>query len=138
MTVTPLRNQAVSAWVAAQARLTAAVARLPAPRLQAHLATAERVLLTRGPSTRWADYIAAIAVIAQRQADVSTTTAGRAHHLEAATAAYELLEQARDTHGVLPSPQAVAELHGSPRYSGSPDFPSSPSSSGVRNSSTSS
>ena len=113
MTVVQLPTLSRSQWTLAEWELADAVERTGHPRLEEHLTWADRFLADApAPNQIWANRIAAIAVIADRRADVAPTRPRRAIYLDAADAAHRLLDLAYRVHGAVPDETAQVVLAG--------------------------
>ena len=113
MTVVQLPTMRRSQWATAESELADAVEETGHPRLEEHLAWADRFLAdSPAPDQIWANRIAAIAVIADRRADVAPTQDRRAVYIDTADAAHRMLDLVYRIHGVLPDEVAQAILAG--------------------------
>lgn len=111
MTVTVLPTRTTAQWGAAVEALDQAVPVADHPLVTEHAITAEQMLLDAGqPTKSWANRIAAIAVIAERRADVAPSIDRRIAYLDLAAAAAALLLLAHDLHAVRPDDAALSVL----------------------------
>jgi hypothetical protein len=111
MTVTVLPTRSTAQWGTAVQALGRAIPVADHPLVTEHGTTADRMLLDAGHPTRaWANRIAAIAVIAERRADVAPTIERRIAYLDLASAAAALLLLAHDLHAVRPDDAALSAL----------------------------
>lgn len=111
MTVKTLPTRTSTQWFAAQQALRTALPVADHALLTEHARMADAFLAECGhPTLIWANRIAAIAVVAQRRADVAPTSARRIAYLDVAAAATALLALADHIHGVQPDDAAMAIL----------------------------
>ena len=111
MTVIALPTRTTAQWAAAEDALREAASLADHPLASEHVDTAEQMLLDAGqPTTPWANRIAAIAVIAERRAEVAPSMDRRAAYLELAGTASTMLLLAHTLHDVHPNDQAMAML----------------------------